>query len=96
MYLDHPKISATNQDIEADRIERLNRIYGYAVGVADQMGNPGFIKKLSRLHDHKGTLMVAWFMAPTDEEKTYFVKAWQSLVGDRSVNVAHELEASAE
>ena len=35
MYLDHPKISATNSNTEPDRIERLNRVYGYALAVAD-------------------------------------------------------------
>lgn len=95
MYLDHPKLSATKGNTEPDRIERINRVYGYAVGVADERGNRAFIGKLSRLHDHKGTLVVTWFSAPSDEEKSYFLKAWQSLIGDESSHVEHEVQSSA-
>lgn len=95
MYLDHPRISATNSDTEPDRIERLNRVYGYALGLADQAGNAEFIGKLSHLHDHKGTLMVVWFSEPTEEERECFVKAWQSKVGDESSNVEHEVRPPA-
>lgn len=91
MYLDHPKISATNSNTEPDRIERLNRVYGYGVALADGAGNREFLGKLSQLHDHKGTLIVVWFAEPTEEEKGYFVKAWESKVGDESVHVEHEI-----
>jgi hypothetical protein len=93
MYLDHPKITATNSNTEADRIERLNRVYGYAVGLADSAENTEFLGKLSRLHDHKGKLMVVWLAEPTEEEKGFFVKAWQSKIGDETANVEHELES---
>lgn len=91
MYLDHPAISATNGDTEPDRIERLNRVYGYAIGLADSDGNPDCITKLARVHDHKGTLVVTWNTAPSAPEKAYFARAWQSLVGDRSTNVTHDI-----
>lgn len=92
MYLDHPKISATNSNTEPDRIERLNRVYGYAVGLADAAGDAEFLGKLSHLHDHKGTLIVVWFADPSERQKAYFVKAWQSRVGDESSNVEHEVK----
>lgn len=92
MYLDHPKISATNGSTEPDRIERLNRVYGYALGLADQAGASGFLDKLSHLHDHKGTLIVVWFSDPTEIEKDCFLKAWRSKIGDESASVEHEVK----
>ncbi|MBI1889371.1 MAG: hypothetical protein HYS18_01855 [Burkholderiales bacterium] len=96
MYLDHPKITATKGDTETDRIDRVNRVYGYAVGIADERGNKEFINKLGRLHDHKGTLIVVWRIEPTEQEKSYLVKAWQSLIGDESTNVEHEMESEVQ
>jgi hypothetical protein len=92
MYLDHPKISATNSGTEPDRIERLNRVYGYAVALADAAGDKEFLGKLSHLHDHKGTLMVVWFEEPNEPQKGFFVSAWKSKVGDESANVEHEVK----
>jgi hypothetical protein len=91
MFLDHPTITATNSHTEPDRIERLTRVYGYVMGLADEAGNPGFVEKFTQLHDHKGTLIVFWNDAPSDAEKAYFVKAWASKVGDGSTNVEHEI-----
>ncbi|MBC7575146.1 MAG: hypothetical protein H7244_12530 [Herminiimonas sp.] len=93
MYLDHPAISATNGDTEPDRVERLNRVYGYAIALADADANGDCITKLTRLHDHKGQLIVHWAVAPNAREQDYFLRAWKSLIGDRSENVAHQLEA---
>ncbi len=95
MYLDHPALTATNADTEPDRIERLNRVYGYAIGQADADANSDCINRLMGLHDHKGTLIVTWHVAPSAPEKTYFARAWRSLVGDRSDNVAHEVAGKA-
>lgn len=94
MFLDHPTITATNAITEPDRLERINRIYGYAVGLADGAGNHDFITKLWQIHDHKGTLMVVWLTAPSDEEKSYFFKAWSSKLGDSSCNVEHEMKGA--
>jgi len=91
MYLDHPKISATNSETEPDRIERLSRVYGYAIGLADVDGNTDCISKLAKIHDHKGTLMVIWYEPPTPQEKTYFARAWKSRIGDESTQVEHAL-----
>ena len=95
MYLDHPKISATNSNTEPDRIERLNRVYGYAVGQADSAGDAAFLPRLSQLHDHKGTLIVVWFEEPSEAQKAYWVKAWNSKVGDESSQVEHRVETAA-
>lgn len=91
MFLDHPTITATNSGTEPDRIERLTRVYGYAAALADQAENFHFIEKVAQIHDHKGTLIVFWHDAPTEEEKFYFLRAWASKVGDGSNNVEHEI-----
>lgn len=90
MFLDHPTITATNSLTEPDRIERLTRVYGYAMALADADGCERFVDKLTQLHDHKGTLIVFWHEAPTEAEKSYLVRAWASRVGDGTTNVEHE------
>ena len=91
MFLDHPTITATNSQTESDRIERLDRVYGYAMALADADGNPAFVDKLTQIHDHKGTLIVFWQLAPTEAECTYFTRAWASRVGDGTTAVVHEV-----
>jgi len=90
MFLDHPSITATNSALEPDRIERLNRVYGYAMALADSAGNAQFVDKLTQLHDHKGTLIVFWNEVPDAAERGFFVRAWSSKVGDGTENVEHE------
>jgi len=91
MFLDHPTITATNSQTEPDRIERLDRVYGYAMALADVDGNAGFVDKLTRIHDHKGTLTVFWQAAPSETERAYWTRAWASRVGDGSSAVEHEV-----
>jgi hypothetical protein len=95
MYLDHPKITATKGDTEPDRLERLNRVYGYAIGLADGAKDTQCILKLSRLHDHKGNLIVVWNEQPTEKQKNFFAKAWMSQVGDGTAHVEHEVQVAA-
>ena len=92
MFLDHPTITATNSLTEPDRIERLGRVYGYAMALADLGGLEGFIEKVTQIHDHKGTLIVFWSEAPTDEEKAIWTRSWANkVIGDGSTNVEHEI-----
>ncbi|MFC0252512.1 hypothetical protein [Massilia consociata] len=90
MFLDHPSITATDVQTGPDRIERLQRVYGYAMALADSAGNAGFVDKLAQIHDHKGTLIVFWHAPPSLEEQAYFVRAWASKVGDGTTLVEHE------
>jgi hypothetical protein len=90
MFLDHPTITATNSQTEPDRIERLNRVYGYAMALADSEGCDGFVDKLTQLHDHKGTLIVFWHEPPTELEKACCARAWASKIGDGTTHVEHE------
>lgn len=91
MFLDHPTITATNSITEPDRLERLTRVYGYVVALADVVGNSTFIEKFSQMHDHKGTLIVFWHDTPSEDEKAFFSRAWASKMGDGSSNVEHEV-----
>jgi hypothetical protein len=91
MFLDHPTLTATNSFTEPDRLERLTRVYGYVVALADVAENSTFIEKFSQMHDHKGTLIVFWHDTPTEEEKAFFGRAWASKMGDGSSNVEHEV-----
>jgi len=90
MFLDHPTITATNGMSEPDRLERLQRVYGYAMALADASGNSIFVDKVTQIHDHKGTLIVFWHEPPQDAERDYFNRAWASKVGDGTLNVEHE------
>jgi hypothetical protein len=90
MFLDHPSITATNAHTEPDRLERLQRVYGYAMALADSADNAGFVDKLTQLHDHKGTLIVFWHAPPSAGEQDYFSRAWASKVGDGTTRVEHE------
>lgn len=90
MFLDHPTFTATNSLTEPDRLERLMRVYGYAVALADAAGVPEFVEKFVQMHDHKGTLIVFWHSTPTDQDKAFFVQAWMSKMGDGTPNVEHE------
>lgn len=89
MFPDHPTITATDSMTEPDRIERLTRVYGYAMALADCDGCAGFLDKLSQLHDHKGTLIVFWNDAPSAAEQGYFARAWASRAGGAGA-VEHE------
>lgn len=90
MFLDHPTITATNSLTEPDRIERLNRVYGYAMALADSAGNAGFVERVTQLHDHKGTLIVFWNETPGELDRECWARAWASRVGDGTANVEHE------
>jgi hypothetical protein len=91
MFLDHPTITATNSLTEPDRLERLSRVYGYVMALADRNACDRFVDKITQMHDHKGTLIVFWNDAPSEQEKEYFVHAWASKIGDGSSNVEHEV-----
>jgi hypothetical protein len=92
MFLDHPTITATNSLTEPDRIERLTRVYGYVVALADLADVHHFIEKVTQIHDHKGTLIVFWNDTPSEQEKQFFVQAWSNkIIGDGSTHVEHEI-----
>ena len=68
------------------RIERIHRILGYAQALADLENNEGFYKKVSGICDEKGTLYITWKSEPTNNEKEFFRKAWESIVTDYESN----------
>lgn len=68
------------------RIYRIHRLIGYAQSLADLDNNEDFHKKIIGIFDDKGTLMVEWQNEPTDNEKEYLQKAWESVVTDYESN----------
>ncbi len=91
MYDNHIELQATRSDEEPFRIDRLNRVIGYVYALAESQGNRKILGKVERLHDHKGTLTVTWRNRPNEEEKRYFLRAWESVIGDGADNVEHSV-----
>lgn len=90
MFQDHPTLTATDSPLEPDRLERLNRVYGYAMALADSAGCDSLVDKLVQLHDHKGTLIAFWHDAPSADEMAFLARAWASRIGAGNANVEHE------
>lgn len=90
MFPDHPPITATDSQVQPERLERLHRVYGYALALADSAGDAAFPDKLTQLHDHKDTLIVFWNVTPGEPERAIFARAWASKAGHGTTNVEHE------
>lgn len=74
------------------RIYRIHRIIGYAQALADIDKNEDFFKKIKSIYDYKGSLTVTWIAMPTEAEKEYLQKAWESIVTDYEGNpIEHEI-----
>jgi len=73
------------------RINRIHRIIGYAQAIADIDGNEDFNKKIKSIYDYKGSLTVEWKNNPTESEKEYLRKAWESIVTDYEGNPIEHL-----
>lgn len=76
-------LSSSNEG-ETYRINRLERVRGYVCALADYYGNTTLLNKISELHDHEGSLTVTWKDAPTDGEKDFFNKAWESAIANET------------
>lgn len=85
-YNDHIELDGEGDEW---RINRLQRIIGYAQAQIDQ--DHSLLNKVSKLNDHEGTLRVYWTSEPTNNEKRAFEKAWDSRIGDGS-EVEHEID----
>jgi hypothetical protein len=74
------------------RIYRIHRIIGYAQALADLDDNEDFHKKSVGIFDDKGTLYISWQTEPSEKEKDYLQKAWESTVTDYECNpIEHEI-----
>jgi hypothetical protein len=62
------------------RINRIHMIIGYAQAFADVDKNENYYKKINSIYDYKGNLTVTWETGPTEAEKQYLQKAWESIV----------------
>lgn len=72
------------------RLPRLQRIIGFVQAKSEHYGNTTLLRKVSKLHDHKGTLTVFWIMKPSLGEEEFFKEAWCSIIGDGCDNILHE------
>ncbi len=92
MYFSDIICSANREDEEPWRLVRIHRCIGYAQALADLDKNKDFHKKINSISDHKGVLTVVWQIEPTQEEKEYLQKAWESIVTDYEGNpIIHEI-----
>jgi hypothetical protein len=74
------------------RVQRIHRILGYAQALADIDNNEDFYKKIANINDQKGMLSVAWNKRPTEKEKEYLQKAWDSIVTNyESEKIEHDI-----
>ncbi|MDD3860666.1 MAG: hypothetical protein PHW83_10735 [Bacteroidales bacterium] len=80
-YLSNIEIDGARADDDQFwRIQRIHRVIGYAQALADLDGNEKFSEKISSIYDQKGILSVEWAVKPTEPEKNYLQKAWESIV----------------
>ncbi|MBE9036943.1 hypothetical protein, partial [aff. Roholtiella sp. LEGE 12411] len=86
---------ANREDEEPYRLTRLERVYGFVCGQATLLKHMDALKKVTKLHDHKGVLTVSWRAKPTEEEKEFWQRAWASHVGDLSEVVLHEFDGGS-
>ncbi|OGX18937.1 MAG: hypothetical protein A3K83_06590 [Omnitrophica WOR_2 bacterium RBG_13_44_8b] len=85
-------LTATNQETEGYRIERLNQVVGYICALAEHYGNKDLTGKIRSLDDHKGCLTVVWKAAPTAGEKEIIAKAWESgIANEPAENIVHTI-----
>jgi hypothetical protein len=82
-------IEANREDEEPWRLNRIQRVIGYAQALADINNQAEFHSKIYSILDYKGFLTVVWKSEPTDQEKEWIKKAWDSSVADYENNVEH-------
>lgn len=84
-YMYPYKLEITGSRVYRDqywRINRIHRILGYAQALADIDDNEDYYKKLKSIDDHKALITVEWKEKPTEKEKKYIKKGWESIVTD--------------
>jgi hypothetical protein len=92
MYHEQIELSGSGGPGEVEgRLTRLQRVIGYVCALADHTANESVLDKVAALNDHKGEMNVRWKVAPTAGEKEFFVKAWESVIGDGCDTVVHEV-----
>jgi hypothetical protein len=91
MYNNKIALTAHRSESEPHRIHRLQRVVGYVCALGEDQRNYGVLSKVKELHDHKGDLLVTWKVPPSEEEKGYFLKAWESTIGDGGGPIEHIL-----
>jgi hypothetical protein len=95
MYSLNIIIEANREDEQPWRLNRIQRLVGYAQALADlegQVVDEEFYRKIYLISDHKGELTVIWNVEPSEEEKNWLQKAWDSSVtGYDTEPIIHEV-----
>jgi hypothetical protein len=87
------EVGKNNEDYHLE-IYRINRIVGYAQALADLDNNEEYCGKISSIFEYKGNLTISWKTEPSENEKDYFQKAWESVVSGYEGNkIEHEILA---
>lgn len=89
MYSLNIIIEANREDEEPWRLNRIQRVVGYAQALADINNQEQFHTKIYSFLDYKGLLSVVWKSEPTDQEKEWIQKAWDSSVAGYEYSVEH-------
>jgi hypothetical protein len=96
MYSLNIIIEANREDSEPWRLSRIQRVVGYAQALAELKGqvvDEEFFRKIYSIFDFKGFLTVVWNIEPTQEEKDWLQKAWESSVtGYETTEIEHEIK----
>jgi hypothetical protein len=83
MYSLNIIIAANREDEQPWRLNRIQRVIGYAQALADiksQVIDEEFYRKIYSIYDNKGIPTVIWNVEPSEEEKNWIQKAWDSSV----------------
>lgn len=75
------RLSATDQETEAYRLDRLNSVVAYLESINKY--SPDGDMELNYLHDHKGVLSAYFYEAPSELDILALHKAWKEQGGDK-------------
>ncbi len=93
-YLENIKINGGWDDWDQQwRLPRIHRVIGYAQALADIDDNENFSQLIVSIDDYNGVLYVIWKLKPSEKEKQYLQKAWDSIVTNyESEPIEHEYQ----
>lgn len=83
------RVYTTSYNPEENLQERLTNVLKYVDAVADYAGVEDVFSKVAQIHDHKGHLTVVWNTTPSNQEKSFFDRAWKSHFGDGTDEITH-------
>lgn len=76
-----------NKENTDDGEERVIAVWAYAMGLLGGSRLSDFVEKIARLHDHKGTLVVATRSELPEDCRWAFRRAWEEIGCEIGSNV---------